>query len=440
MGTHHIVSDGWSTDLLLRDLAGTYRALAAGTTPRCPPPPVRYGDFAALAAADRLTGRGWTAELDYWREHAAPGCRRWSCRPTGPARPPQTFDGAWHWFTLDRELAAGLAAARPRARRDPVHDAAGRVPGAAVPVHRAGRLRGRLAGRRAAAARAGGRRRHVHQHAAAAGRAGRRPDLRRAARADPRHRAGRASPTRRCRSNGWSTRSACPATSAGRRCSRRCSCCRTTRCAGRRRRPGERTADGLPVELRGDPVRPGAARGRGPARRAAVPVRLQHRAVRAGHHRPDGRAPARAAARRPSPTRTGQCPQLDSARRRTSARCVLARVERHRRRRRRRRDAAGAGPGAGRPDPGRGRGRLDEPHPDLRGAGRARPTGSRTGCAARGVGPGDAGRRSAPSASPSWSSACSACSRPARRTCRWTRTTRPSGSPSCSPTRPRRSC
>ena len=58
---------------------------------------------------------------------------------------------------------------------------------------------------------------------------------------------------------------------------------------------------------------------------------------------------------------------------------------------------------------------------------RAAPTGSRTTCAALGVGPGGAGRRSAWIARPRWSSRCSASSRRAAPTCRSTR--RPARAP-----------
>ncbi len=107
MGTHHIVGDGWSTDLLLRDLSGTYRALAAGTTPRLPAAPVRYGDFAHWQR-QTLTGPRLDRELDHWSEHlrGVPPLEL----PIDRHRPAtQTFDGDWHVVTLDRELTDGIA-------------------------------------------------------------------------------------------------------------------------------------------------------------------------------------------------------------------------------------------------------------------------------------------------------------------------------------------
>ena len=66
VGQHHIVSDGWSSAVLLRELDELYAARLAGRPPRLPELPIQYADFAAWQ-------RGWLAgaELDrqlaFWR-------------------------------------------------------------------------------------------------------------------------------------------------------------------------------------------------------------------------------------------------------------------------------------------------------------------------------------------------------------------------------------
>jgi amino acid adenylation domain-containing protein/non-ribosomal peptide synthase protein (TIGR01720 family) len=65
---HHVIADGWSMDLLRRDLVALYGAELAGAAPALPPVEVQYGDFAAwleteLAGSDRLA-----AQLGFWRE------------------------------------------------------------------------------------------------------------------------------------------------------------------------------------------------------------------------------------------------------------------------------------------------------------------------------------------------------------------------------------
>ncbi|MFI9237356.1 amino acid adenylation domain-containing protein [Streptomyces sp. NPDC053079] len=62
---HHIASDGWSLDILLRELGALYRAHTAGTPDGLGEPPLRYADFAAWqreeaarpALAERLARR-----------------------------------------------------------------------------------------------------------------------------------------------------------------------------------------------------------------------------------------------------------------------------------------------------------------------------------------------------------------------------------------------
>ncbi|MYS41464.1 hypothetical protein GTY23_09480, partial [Streptomyces sp. SID5998] len=62
---HHIAVDGWSLDLLTRDLGTLYRARLTGDGPP-PAPPVQYADFAAWQ--DRWSrGELPEAHLAYWR-------------------------------------------------------------------------------------------------------------------------------------------------------------------------------------------------------------------------------------------------------------------------------------------------------------------------------------------------------------------------------------
>ncbi|WP_244219906.1 condensation domain-containing protein [Paraburkholderia terricola] len=73
---HHIVSDGWSINVLLRDFAAGYRAaLRSGTSslPTLPAPAVQYADYAAWQR-ERFSGDGAAqldAQLDYWRSRLA---------------------------------------------------------------------------------------------------------------------------------------------------------------------------------------------------------------------------------------------------------------------------------------------------------------------------------------------------------------------------------
>jgi hypothetical protein len=72
---HHIVTDGWSNEILLADLAELYEARREGRPSRLGPQPVAYGDFAAWqrewlagpeAAAGWATGSSVCAMSPRW--------------------------------------------------------------------------------------------------------------------------------------------------------------------------------------------------------------------------------------------------------------------------------------------------------------------------------------------------------------------------------------
>ncbi|MGH3731284.1 MAG: condensation domain-containing protein [Micromonosporaceae bacterium] len=62
----HVIADGWSCNLLVRDLLGTYEALRHGEEPELPPLPVQHLDFVAWELA-YLSGGAEERLLDYWR-------------------------------------------------------------------------------------------------------------------------------------------------------------------------------------------------------------------------------------------------------------------------------------------------------------------------------------------------------------------------------------
>jgi amino acid adenylation domain-containing protein len=104
---HHIVSDGWSMGVLVRELAVLYAALAAGRPSPLPELPVQYADYAAWQRS-WLTGEALAAQLAYWRQALAAAPPLLDL-PTDRPRPPvQTFRGARRALGLPAELAAGI--------------------------------------------------------------------------------------------------------------------------------------------------------------------------------------------------------------------------------------------------------------------------------------------------------------------------------------------
>ena len=70
LAMHHVVADGWSVEILLRELSALYEAFAAGLPSPLAELPVQYADF-ALWQRNRLEGPALDADLDWWREHLA---------------------------------------------------------------------------------------------------------------------------------------------------------------------------------------------------------------------------------------------------------------------------------------------------------------------------------------------------------------------------------
>ncbi len=65
--SHHTVSDGWSTDVAVREITEAYLATTEGRTPELPELPVQYGDF-ALWQRDFLARRA-AGEVAFWRAY-----------------------------------------------------------------------------------------------------------------------------------------------------------------------------------------------------------------------------------------------------------------------------------------------------------------------------------------------------------------------------------
>ncbi|MEP6619263.1 MAG: amino acid adenylation domain-containing protein [bacterium] len=65
--SHHIASDGWSRNVMFRELAELYAAARAQRAAQLPPMSIQYGDYAAWQQ-QRLGQDAATAQLAYWRE------------------------------------------------------------------------------------------------------------------------------------------------------------------------------------------------------------------------------------------------------------------------------------------------------------------------------------------------------------------------------------
>jgi amino acid adenylation domain-containing protein len=109
---HHIISDSWSQELLLRELVAAYEAFVEAREPDLPELPIQYADFAHWQRASLREG-ALQEQLSYWREKLAdlPVLQL----PTDRSHPPsQTFSGASVPVELPTEVATALKALSQR--------------------------------------------------------------------------------------------------------------------------------------------------------------------------------------------------------------------------------------------------------------------------------------------------------------------------------------
>ncbi|MEP6619265.1 MAG: amino acid adenylation domain-containing protein [bacterium] len=107
--THHIASDGWSRDVMFRELGTLYAAYRAGSEPQLPVLPIQYVDF-AIWQREQLAGDKLQGLLDYWRGALA-GAADELALPTDFPRPAHpTFEGAQQPLVLSASLTAKVRA------------------------------------------------------------------------------------------------------------------------------------------------------------------------------------------------------------------------------------------------------------------------------------------------------------------------------------------
>ncbi len=109
LNLHHIVSDGWSVAVLVRELTLLYGAFSAGRPSPLPELPIQYADFADWQHRE-LSGEVLAGHLQYWRERLA-GAPSLLALPTDRPRPAVASPRGAHFRVI---LPAGLQAALRR--------------------------------------------------------------------------------------------------------------------------------------------------------------------------------------------------------------------------------------------------------------------------------------------------------------------------------------
>ena len=121
---HHIVADGWSMGILMRELSELYRAFAA----RMPPPleelPIQYSDYARWQQ-EWLTDETLETERQYWADRlqgSPPVLELPSDRPRPAEQSSRRSNPVTYSFT---GVDGAPQTAVPARKSNPVYDAAG---------------------------------------------------------------------------------------------------------------------------------------------------------------------------------------------------------------------------------------------------------------------------------------------------------------------------
>jgi amino acid adenylation domain-containing protein len=104
---HHIVSDGWSVGVFVRELTALYESFARGELPELPELPIQYSDYATWQRA-WLQGEVLDSQFAYWKQQLedAPAVVELPADHPRPAL--QTFNGANKDHLWSRSLTDSL--------------------------------------------------------------------------------------------------------------------------------------------------------------------------------------------------------------------------------------------------------------------------------------------------------------------------------------------
>ena len=105
---HHIVCDGWSMGILIRELTQFYRAFASATALKLPELPLQYSNL-SVWHRQYLQGARFDAQLVYWKERLR-GATAVELPADRRRQPVATFRGASQSFALPKDLTSAFKA------------------------------------------------------------------------------------------------------------------------------------------------------------------------------------------------------------------------------------------------------------------------------------------------------------------------------------------
>ncbi len=105
---HHIISDGWSMSILIREVITLYNSFATGKPSPLPPLKIQYADFAKWQN-DYLQGEKFEEQLDYWKNKLSEIPQAIQLPFDKPRPPHQSHSGDHIRFALSKEISDQLS-------------------------------------------------------------------------------------------------------------------------------------------------------------------------------------------------------------------------------------------------------------------------------------------------------------------------------------------
>jgi amino acid adenylation domain-containing protein len=108
LNMHHIITDGGSLGILMKELNSVMEALRQGRSPELAPLPIQYVDYAAWQRKWLEESGALKQQLAYWQEKLAGAAESLDLATDYPRPSVQSLAGAEHTFILDAQLAGQL--------------------------------------------------------------------------------------------------------------------------------------------------------------------------------------------------------------------------------------------------------------------------------------------------------------------------------------------
>ena len=104
---HHIIADGWSLGIVMREIGLYYDGVINDHKVELPPLPIQYKDF-SIWQRNWMQGDQLTHQLDYWMEHLEGSPQRLEISIDKPRPATQSHKGSHLEFELPQKLSLGL--------------------------------------------------------------------------------------------------------------------------------------------------------------------------------------------------------------------------------------------------------------------------------------------------------------------------------------------